>query len=88
MGRMTSRDPDIVLYVRPNCHLCADAGILLDELLGNDRYRVADIETDDELVLRYGGRVPVLAVDGVDRLEAPISGPDLVALLAALEVSI
>jgi hypothetical protein len=33
-------------------------------------------------VIRYGFRVPVLALDGTDRLEAPISAPDVRALLA------
>ena len=81
---MTSATPDLVLYVRPNCHLCADTAILLDELIGADAYRVVDVETDDDLLPRYAGRVPVVAVDGVDRLEAPINGPDLAALLADL----
>ena len=34
--------------------------------------------------MRYGFRVPVLAVDGVDRLEAPISEPDLRDVVAEL----
>ena len=78
----------LVLYVRPNCHLCADAGILLDELVGAEGYRVVDVEADADLLPRYAGRVPVVAVDGVDRLEAPITGPDLVDLMAELGVSV
>jgi hypothetical protein len=35
-------------------------------------------------VIRYGFRVPVLAVDGVDRLEAPMTEPDLRDLAAEL----
>ncbi|MEK6191568.1 MAG: glutaredoxin family protein [Chloroflexota bacterium] len=78
----------LVLYVRPNCHLCADAGILLDELIGPDGYRVVDVEADADLLPRYAGRVPVVAVDGVDRLEAPITGPDLLDLMAEMEASV
>lgn len=74
--------PAVVLYVRPNCHLCADVAILLDDLVGADGYRVVDVEDDPDLLPRYAGRVPVVAVNGVDRLEAPISGPDLAAVLA------
>jgi len=70
------------LYERANCHLCAEARELLDELVAPDAYERVDIDTDDDLVIRYGFRVPVLALDGVDRLEAPISAPDLRALLA------
>ena len=58
---------------------------MLDDMLGNDGYLRVDIETDDDLVMRYGFRVPVIAVNGVDRLEAPITAPDLRALFAALE---
>jgi len=74
----------LILYERDGCHLCDEARVLLDEMIGPDRYARVDIETDDELVLRYGFRVPVLALDGVDRLEAPITSPDLEGLLAQL----
>jgi hypothetical protein len=78
---------DLVLYVTANCHLCTDAVILLDDLVGPDEYRVVDVETDSTLMDRYGGRVPVLSADGRDRLEAPITGPDLVELLGELGYS-
>ncbi|HEY8177625.1 MAG TPA: glutaredoxin family protein [Candidatus Limnocylindria bacterium] len=67
----------LVLYERVECHLCEDARLVLDALIGPDRYDRVDIDASDELVVRYGFRVPVLAVDGVDRLEAPITEPDL-----------
>jgi Glutaredoxin-like domain (DUF836) len=74
--------PNLILYERANCHLCDEARLLLDELVGPDAYERIDVDSSDELVVRYGFRVPVLALDGVDRLEAPITGPDLRALLA------
>jgi glutaredoxin len=67
----------VVLYERAGCHLCDEVRILLDEVIGPDRYERVDIEPSDELVVRYGFRVPVIAIDGVDRLEAPITAPDL-----------
>jgi hypothetical protein len=73
--------PRVVLYERAECHLCEETRVLLDEMIGADRYERVDIDTSDDLVVRYGFRVPVVAVDGVDRLEAPITGPDLRALL-------
>lgn len=76
--------PRVTLYERDECHLCEEARVLLDEMLGSDGYARVDIEADDALVLRYGFRIPVVAVDGVDRLEAPITAPDLRALLAGL----
>jgi glutaredoxin len=72
----------LLLYERANCHLCEEARLLLDELIGPDAYERIDIDTDDDLVMRYGFRVPVVALDGVDRVEAPISARDLHALLA------
>ncbi|HEY8180426.1 MAG TPA: glutaredoxin family protein [Candidatus Limnocylindria bacterium] len=74
----------VVLYERAECHLCEEARQMLDELVGSDRYDRVDIDTSDELVIRYGFRVPVLAVDGVDRLEAPMTEPDLRDLAAEL----
>jgi hypothetical protein len=67
----------IVLYVRDGCHLCEDAGVLLDEMIGPDRYTSIDIETDDDLLVRYAHRIPVLSVDGEDRLELILTPPDL-----------
>ena len=65
------------LYVRHGCHLCEDASVLLDDMLGADGWDPVDIETDDDLLLRYAHRIPVLAVDGVDRVELVITRPDL-----------
>jgi hypothetical protein len=74
----------VTLYEREGCHLCDEARVLLDEMLTTDGYARVDIEADDDLVLRYGFRIPVIGLDGVDRLEAPITAPDLRALLAEL----
>lgn len=79
-----SHDQRIRLYERQDCHLCEEARVLLDEMVGADRYERVDIDASDDLVVRYGFRVPVVAVDGVDRLEAPITGPDVRALAAEL----
>jgi Glutaredoxin-like domain (DUF836). len=75
----------VILYERGGCHLCEEARVLLDEMLGMDRYDRVDIETDDDLVVRYGFRIPVISLDGADRLEAPIAAPDVRALLTELK---
>lgn len=74
----------MTLYEREGCHLCDDARALLEGLVGTGGYVRIDIETDDDLVLRYGFRIPVIGLDGVDRLEAPITADDLRALIAEL----
>ena len=53
---------------------------MLDAVIGADRYERVDIEADDDLLVRYGHRIPVVAVDDVDRLELVISAPDVRAL--------
>jgi hypothetical protein len=77
--------PRVVLYERDGCHLCDEARVLLDTILGPDRYTRLDIETDDDLLVRFGHRIPVLTVDGAVHLEAPITGPDVRALAAELD---
>jgi len=74
--------PRPVLYVREGCHLCEDAGVLLDDMLGTDGWDAVDIETDDDLLVRYAHRIPVLAVDGVERAELIITRPDVEDALA------
>jgi len=78
---MPNRAGHWVLYMRDGCHLCEDAGVLLDEMIGRSAYTSVDIETDDDLLLRYAHRIPVLAIDSIDRLELVITRPDLEALL-------
>jgi Glutaredoxin-like domain (DUF836) len=65
------------LYVRSGCHLCEEASVLLDEMLGIGGWDAVDIETDDDLLVRYAHRVPVLLVDGIERGELIITRPDL-----------
>ena len=75
------RMPRPTLYVREGCHLCEDAGVLLDDMLGTDGWDAVEIDTDDDLLLRYAHRIPVLVVDGVERAELIITRPDLEAAL-------
>jgi glutaredoxin len=76
--------PQVILYERDGCHLCEEARALLDETIGPNRYARVDIDASDELVLRYGFRVPVVAIDGVDRLEAPMTADELRSLARSL----
>lgn len=69
--------PRPTLYVREGCHLCEDAGVLLDEMLGTDGWDAVDIATDDDLLVRYAHRIPVLVVDGRERAELMVTRPDV-----------
>jgi glutathione S-transferase len=63
---MPSR-PTVVLYGRPDCHLCDEVRAGLEQL-GRDGIAFdleeVDIESDDELLRRYLERIPVVEVDG------------------------
>ena len=72
--------PHAILYVRDGCHLCDDASVLLDEMLGEDAWEAVDIGRDDDLLLRYAHRIPVLVVDRAERAEMLITRPDLEAV--------
>ena len=78
---MIAAMPRAVLYVRDGCHLCEDAGVLLDEMLGPDGWDAIDIASDDDLLVRYAHRIPVLAIDGDDRIELVITRPDVAEAL-------
>jgi hypothetical protein len=76
------RMPRPTLYVRQGCHLCEDASVLLDDMLGTDGWDAVEIDTDDDLLVRYAHRIPVLVVDGKERAELIITRPDVEAALA------
>jgi glutaredoxin len=57
----------LVLYGRPDCHLCDDAREVL--LRVGEPFEEVDIESDDELFKRYLERIPVVAIDGVDAFD-------------------
>ena len=73
--------PRPTLYVREGCHLCEEASVLLDDMLGSEGWDAVDITTDDDLLVRYAHRIPVLVVNGEERLELIITRPDLESVL-------
>jgi hypothetical protein len=78
---MIAAMPRPTLYVRDGCHLCEEAALLLDDMLGADGWDAVEIDTDDDLLVRYAHRIPVMVVDGQERLELMITRPDLEAVL-------
>ena len=66
--------PGVVLFTRVGCHLCEDAATQLEGLareLGFG-WRAVDIDRDAALLARYDWLVPVVALDGVELVHAPI----------------
>ncbi len=57
----------LVLYARPDCHLCDEARAGLERLLADGasfELEEVDIDSDDELLKRYLERIPVVELDG------------------------
>ena len=73
----------VVLYSREGCHLCetARAVIVAERSRSAFAFEEVDIETSDELVRKYGIRIPVVTVDGDERFEIEV---DPVAFAAAV----
>jgi glutaredoxin len=57
---------NVTLYTRVGCHLCDVAKQVLEDVRKDRPFEltVVDVDTDSELVERYGGEVPVVLVDG------------------------
>ena len=73
----------VTLYTRLGCHLCEEAEWVLrtEQATNGFRLELVDIDRDPELVRRYGVRVPVVAVDGVELFEYDVPADRLRAAL-------
>ena len=67
----------LVLYVREGCHLCEQFLLDLSIDLGPDleRLQVLDVDSDADLAVRFGLRVPVLERHGAVLCEGVYDGP-------------
>jgi glutaredoxin len=56
----------VIVYSRPDCHLCAEAMTVLRGLQGELGFdlRERDIDGDEALQRAYFERIPVVALDG------------------------
>lgn len=63
-----TRDPivRIEMFSRPGCHLCDDAAEVIRRMQRRFAFRfdVINIESDPDLEARFGGRIPVVHIDG------------------------
>jgi len=74
----------VTLYSKAGCHLCDEARDHLEDLAADHELdlREVDIRSDDALFERYRYRIPVIVVDGVERLEGRITAEDVRTLVA------
>lgn len=64
----------VILYSKAGCHLCDDARACLDDVAADVPFTLdeVDIRRDDALFERYRYRIPVIVVDGEERLEGRV----------------
>ena len=62
---------DVVLYGKPDCHLCDDAREVLERVRADVGFvlRERDITDDDALHRAYLERIPVVTIDGEEAFE-------------------
>ena len=74
----------LILYTTLGCHLCEEAKALTSPLLIHTdwRLREVDIADDDDLMSRYGIRIPVLAIPAASsELDWPFTAEHIVHYL-------
>jgi hypothetical protein len=69
----------ITLYSKAGCHLCDQVRDYLEDLAADYTVELQEIDIRRDLALfeRYRYRIPVVAVDGVERLEGRIEWSDI-----------
>ena len=75
--------PSIILYTTIGCHLCEEARALISPLLANTNWllKEIDIAEDDDLIARYGIRIPVLSIPASGELDWPFTTQDIISRL-------
>jgi len=70
----------VTLYGKPGCHLCSEARSVIDQVRASHEFELeeVDITIDPGLFRQYGERIPVVAIDGVERFEYLVD-PDALA---------
>lgn len=73
----------VVLYSRAGCHLCDAARDVLLAERSRSPFDLAEVDVggDDDLERRYGIRIPVVEIDGVERFEYEVDAVELVAIV-------
>jgi len=77
---------EVVLYGKAGCHLCEDARAAIAEVRTRREFDLTevDVSLDPVLHARYGERIPVVTIDGVEAFELGLSAPELDRALATV----
>ena len=76
----------LVVYSREHCHLCHDMIAALQAMQAQLSFEleIVDVDSDDELAIRYGERVPVLVAEGRELCHYHLDSSVLSAYLAEI----
>lgn len=75
----------LVLYGSPECHLCEVAKRKLERVRRVVPFRLdrVDVRHDPGLLARYGTRIPVVTIDGRERLVSKVTEFGVLKALAS-----
>ena len=81
-----SRGPRVVLYGKPDCHLCDEARTVLERVRAEVPFDLEerDITRDDELHRAMLERIPVVEIDGEEAFQFFVDDRELRGRLATL----
>ena len=72
----------LTLFITSHCHLCEQAIELITEIKLDKPLVLVEISNDDNLLMQYGERIPVLQrSDNCSELNWPFTRDDLVAFI-------
>jgi hypothetical protein len=71
--------PQVVLYGKPECHLCDEAREVIEAVRRVEAFDLdeRDITTDDALHRAYLERIPVVTIDGEEAFELFVDAAEL-----------
>jgi hypothetical protein len=74
---------EVVLYGKAGCHLCEEARAAVESVRARRPFvlREVDVSLDPVLHARYGERIPVVVVAGVEAFEYHVDADELEGLL-------
>ena len=76
----------VVLYTKPDCHLCEEMKAQMSAAHCDELYTLeeVDIEKDAELFARYRYEIPVLCINGVEAFRHRLRAEEFRAYVSSL----
>ncbi len=84
--QVTSSKALVIIYTRPDCHLCDEAKQAIQAARCADEYTLNEIniESDSDLLKRYRFDIPVITINGVEAFRHRLTAEDFKTALLRL----